>query len=163
MADLHIYCACRLIELKWMMPFDHTTSAGYLTNHMARLFFEELRKRIEYLGIVPGQFPALLALWEREGQTQRDLVEQLDIEQATMANTLNRMERDGLITRTDHPTDKRARVIFLTDKARTIRDDAYAAASTVNEIAMANLSSKEREQFIDFMQRTIQTIQESRR
>ncbi len=144
------------------MPFDHTTSAGYLTNHMARLFFEELRKGIDYLGIVPGQFPTLLALWERDGQTQRELVDKLDIEQATMANTLNRMERDGLITRADHPTDKRARIVRLTDNAKKIRDEAYAAASTVNDMALANLSSKEREQFIDYMQRTISAIQQSR-
>ena len=144
------------------MLFDHTKSAGYLTNHMARLFFEELRKRIEHLGIVPGQFPALLALWEQDGQTQRELVEKLDIEQATMANTLNRMERDGLIKRVDHPTDKRAKVILLAEKAKSIRDEAYAAASTVNDMALAGLSVEERKRFIDYMQRTIHTIQESR-
>ena len=144
------------------MLFVHTKSAGYLTNHMARLFFEELRKRIEHLGIVPGQFPALLALWEQDGQTQRELVEKLDIEQATMANTLNRMERDGLIKRVDHPTDKRAKVILLAEKAKSIRDEAYAAASTVNDMALAGLSVEERKRFIDYMQRTIHTIQESR-
>ena len=141
------------------MRFDHMSSAGYLVNHMARLFFEELRKRIEHLGIVPGQFPALLALWVEDGQTQRDLVKKLDIEQATMANTLNRMERDGLITRVDHPTDGRAKIILLTDKARSVRDDAYAAATSVNSMALAELSEEEREQFIDYMRRTIQTLQ----
>ncbi|WP_299356937.1 MarR family transcriptional regulator [uncultured Shimia sp.] len=141
------------------MTFNHTTSAGYLVNHMARLFFEELRKKIEPLGIVPGQFPALLALWQQDGQTQRELVEKLDVEQATMANTLNRMQRDGLIVRMDHPTDGRAKVICLTDKARLVRDDAYAAATTVNDAALAALSPDERVQFIDFMQRTIKTLQ----
>jgi DNA-binding MarR family transcriptional regulator len=140
------------------MEFDHNTSAGYLINHVARLFFEGLRKRIEPLGIVPGQFPALLALWQKDGQTQKELVEKLDIEQATMANTLNRMERDGLILRKDHPTDGRAKTIWLTPKAISIRDDAYHAASTVNEMALADLSPDEREQFIGTMQRVIRTF-----
>ena len=140
------------------MSFDHNTSAGYLVNHMARLFFEELRKRIEPMGIVPGQFPALLALWQKDGQTQRELVDKLDVEQATMANTLNRMERNGLIQRLDHPTDGRAKVICLTEKARSVRDDAYAAASAVNDVALATLSTEERETFIDLMQRTISTL-----
>ena len=142
------------------MKFDHKSSAGYLANHMARLFFEELRKRIHHLGIVPGQFPALLALWVEDGQTQRELVEKLDIEQATMANTLNRMERDGLITREDHPSDGRAKVIRLTPKALGIRNDAYAAATSVNEQALTDLTPDERKQFIDFMQRTIRALQE---
>lgn len=140
------------------MTFDRNSSAGYLIHHMARLCFEELRKRIEPLGIVPGQFPALLALWQQDAQTQSELVTKLDVEQATIANTLNRMERDGLITRREHPDDGRARVIYLTDKAKMIRDDAYAAAAEVNSNMLDDLSHEERSQFIDFMQRTIRTL-----
>lgn len=140
------------------MSFDHNFSAGYLVNHMARLFFEELRKRIEPLGIVPGQFPALLALWQKDGQTQKELVEALDVEQATMANTLNRMERDGLIIRKDHPTDGRAKIICLTDKAQSVRDDAYAYANSVNDIALADFTPEEREMFMHFMRRTIRAL-----
>lgn len=143
------------------MTFNHSKSAGYLVNHIARLFFEALRKEIDPLGIVPGQFPALLALWQQDEQTQRELVEKLDVEQATMANTLNRMERDGLIQRRDHPTDGRAKVICLTEKARAIRDDAYVAASSVNDTALAGFSPEERELFITFMQRIIRTLQKT--
>lgn len=143
------------------MTFDKNTSAGYLVNYMARLMFEELRHRIEPLGIVPGQFPALLALWQKDGQTQKELVDKLDVEQATMANTLNRMERDGLIQRKDHPTDRRAKIICLTDKARSVRDDAYTAATTVNEKALADLTPEEVAQFVDFMQRTVRTLKKS--
>lgn len=140
------------------MTFDHNASAGYLVHHLARLFFEELRKRIEPLGIVPGQFPALLALWQKDGQTQKELIEKLDIEQATMANTLNRMERDGLIRRKDHPTDGRAKIICLTEKAVAVRNEAYAAASSVNEMALADLSPEEQELFIGFVQRILHTL-----
>lgn len=140
------------------MVFDHNVSAGYLVNHMARLFFDELRKRIEPLGIVPGQFPTLLALWQKDGQTQKELVEALDVEQATMANTLNRMERDGLIIRKDHPSDGRAKIICLTDKARDVREDAYSYATSVNDIALADFTPEERELFIGFMQRTIRAL-----
>ena len=140
------------------MEFDHMQSAGYLVNHIARLFAEGLRKRVEPLGIVPGQFPALLELWVQDGQTQKQLVEKLDIEQATLANTLARMERDGLITRTEHPEDRRAKIVNLTEKSIAIRDDAYAAASETNASAMASLSKEEQAQFVDFMQRIIRTL-----
>ncbi|MEO1308563.1 MAG: MarR family transcriptional regulator [Pseudomonadota bacterium] len=143
------------------MSFDHMSSAGYLVHHMARLFAEELRRRIEPLGIVPGQFPALLILWQEDGKTQKELVDRLDVEQATMANTLNRMERDGLVVRKDHPDDGRARIICLTDKAKKIRDGAYAAASETNAAALTNLTPEEREQFVALMRRTIQTIRAS--
>ena len=133
-------------------------SAGYLVNHIARLFADGLRKRVEPLGIVPGQFPALLELWIEDGQTQKQLVEKLDIEQATLANTLARMERDGLIVRTPHPGDGRAKIVRLTDKAKAIRDDAYAAASETNDQAMSAFSAEERRQFVELMQRIVTTL-----
>ncbi|WP_415400975.1 MarR family winged helix-turn-helix transcriptional regulator [Tateyamaria sp. SN3-11] len=140
------------------MSFDRMSSHGYLVHHIARMCFERLRVRIEPLGIVPGQFPALLALWQQDGQTQRELVEKLDVEQATMANTLNRMERDGLVERREHPSDGRARVVYLTEKARAIRDDAYAAAMEVNADTLEDFTEEERLQYIEFMQRTIRTL-----
>ena len=135
------------------------TSAGYLVNYMARLFAEGLRKRIVPLGIVPGQFPALLALWERDGLTQKELLEQVAIEQATLANTLARMERDGLIVRKEHPADARARTIHLTEKARSIRSAAYKAAIETNAEALAGLSDEERQEFLNLIGRTISSLQ----
>lgn len=131
-------------------------SPGYLANHVARLFASGLQERIKPLGIVPGQFPALLELFERDGLTQKELVGRLDVEQATLANTLARMERDGLITRREHPADSRARTIHLTEKARAIRERAYEAANDTNEAVLAGLAPDERRQFIALMQKTIQ-------
>ncbi len=144
------------------MQFEKDKSAGYLANHMARLFAQALQQRIKPLGIVTGQFPALLALWERDGLTQKEMVARLGIEQATMANTLSRMERDGLIRRTPHPTDARAQQVWLTPQAKSIRDSAYAAANTTNGIALDGLSDQERELLIEFMGRVIGALEGDR-
>ena len=127
-------------------------------NHVARLFAEGLRQRIAPLGIVPGQFPALLELWETDGQTQKQLVEKLDIEQATMADTLARMERDGLVVRKEHPQDGRAKLIFLTPKAKAIRDQAYKAANETNAVALGQFSKSEKKQFLDLINKAIATL-----
>ena len=140
------------------MDFDKDDSAGFLINHLARLFAKELQMRIQPLGIVTGQFPILLELWEKDGVTQRDLLAKLDIEQATLANTLTRMQRDGLITRTKDPNDARAQQIWLTKRALERREAAYGAANTVNRDALAELSNKEQKQFFDLMRKIIRTM-----
>ena len=122
---------------------------------MARLFEKGLYRRIEPLGLAPAQFMTLLVLWEQDGVTQQDLRLHLDVEQATMANTLKRMERDGLITRRAHKSDKRARLIYLTDKARELRGEATAAAKSQNAFALGGLSEQERAQLMSLMQRVI--------
>ena len=52
-------------------PLRPASSVGYQVNRLARLFEVALRNRIAAYGVVPGQFPALLALYERDRQTQR--------------------------------------------------------------------------------------------
>ncbi len=97
----------------------------------------------------------LLELWEEDGPTQKQLVKKLDVEQATMANTLTRMTRDCLITRKPHASDGRARIIFLTEKTRRLKQPALDAAMAQNEQALSPLSDDERGLFIDMMRRVI--------
>ena len=137
------------------MKFEKENSAGYLVNHMARLFAKGLQDRIAPLGIVIGQFPILLELWQKDGVSQRELLAKLDVEQATLANTLNRMERDGLIKRTKHPADARAQQIWLTKQTMQLRDGAYQSAQDQNKAALGALNDAEQAQLIDFMRRII--------
>ncbi|WP_109312772.1 MarR family winged helix-turn-helix transcriptional regulator [Ruegeria sp. AU67] len=143
------------------MDFEKENSAGYLVNHMARLFAKELQHRIAPLGIVVGQFPVLLELWLKDGVNQKDLLARIDVEQATLANTLNRMERDGLIKRTKNPADARAQLIWLTEKAAALRNSAYESAQNVNSQALQVLTEPERAQFMDYMRRVISGIRSS--
>ncbi|MEM7318354.1 MAG: MarR family winged helix-turn-helix transcriptional regulator [Pseudomonadota bacterium] len=107
------------------------------------------------MGIVIGQFPILLELWQKDGVSQRDLLKNLDIEQATLANTLNRMERDGLIIRKRNPSDARVQQIWLTAKARDIQVRAYQAANDQNQAALKALSEAERTQLMIIMRKVI--------
>lgn len=141
------------------MAFRKDRSAGFLANHMARLFAKGLQERIRPLGLAPAQFMTLLALWDEDGLTQRDLLLRLDVEQATMANTLTRMERDGLIERRSNPDDGRSQSIHLTERARALRAPATAAAAAQNELALAGLGAAERQQFLDLMRRVIAAMQ----
>lgn len=142
------------------MAFEKTKSAGFLVNHLARLFANGLAAEIAPLGLAPAQFMALLELWERDGLTQADLVLRLDVEQATLANTLSRMERDGLIHRTPHPEDSRARLIWLTERARNLEAPAKKAASQLNRRALEGLDEKAASAFLSSLNIVINTMRQ---
>ena len=144
------------------MEFSRTTSAGYLVNHLGRLFSQQLARRIGALGLAPAQFMTLCELFEKDGQTQRELVEHLAVEQATMANTLGRLERNGLIERRPHPVDGRAQTVHLTQKARTLIEPARREAADVNADLMAGLPPAERDLFISMLTRLIAAAQSDR-
>lgn len=134
-------------------------SLGYQVNHLARLLERALRLRIGEYGVVPGQFAQLLALYEQEGLTQRELCERVQIEQPTMANTLQRMERDGLIHRVPDPQDRRQAKVLLSDRARDLQEPLVAAAHEVNGAATGGLDATEVALLLSLIARAIENLE----
>jgi DNA-binding MarR family transcriptional regulator len=140
------------------MDFDRKESAAYLANLLAKAASRALHARADGAGFAPGQFPVLLELWGGDGLTQRELLDRLDIEQATMANTLSRMERDGLILRRRHPKDRRAQLVFLTTRGRALRETAMAAASATEEALFQGFRRFERELVLEYMRMVLTNL-----
>jgi DNA-binding MarR family transcriptional regulator len=142
------------------MGFNRLDSAAYLASQMAKGFARSLQQRAAKLGFSPGQFPILLELWSEDGLTQKQLLERVDIEQATMANTLSRMERDGLVERRPHPSDKRAQLIFLTSRAAAMQADAIEAALAADTDLLKNFRQFERELLLEYIKRVLENAKQ---
>src|SRR6516165_442174 len=120
-------------------PLRPASSVGYQVNRLARLFEAALRERIAAYGVVPGQFPALLALFEQDGRTQRELCEVASVDQSTMAKTLARMRRDGLVREQPDPRDGRRTRYYLTPRARGLETSLSAAGHEVIALATRDI------------------------
>lgn len=128
-------------------------------NHIARQFAILLGEGLKPLGIAPAQFPILLELWQKDGLSQQELVERADLKQATIANTLARMERDGLITREPNPDDARSRLIMLTEQARALQQSTEIAQA-INQTALSDLSANEQKLFLEMAAKIVARQQE---
>lgn len=137
------------------MAFDRSHCATYLAGQLAKGFTRSLQSRAAALGFSPGQFPVLLELWQEDGLTQKQLLNRLEVEQATLANTLMRMERRGLIKREPHPQDRRAQVIRLTDAGRNLERQAIDAAAEADAALFDGFRKFERELMIEYMRMAI--------
>ncbi len=118
-------------------------SLGYLVNRAARAFANRLATELRPFDVGIGQWAVLLHLWANDGLTQAELARRVAIEQPTMVRTIDRMERDGLVTRTPDPADRRASRIMLTDRGRALRDDLVPLAAKVNRTATATMTDEE--------------------
>lgn len=123
-------------------------SLGFQVARLRRLLGDELRRRLEPHTVAPAQFAALLALFRQDGLTQAELCVRLDVEQPTMANTLTRMQRDGLVSRAPDPTDRRRSRILLTARARALEADLVHAARAGNAAALRGLDDAEVDEFM---------------
>jgi DNA-binding MarR family transcriptional regulator len=118
-------------------------SLGYLVNRLARSMASQLAAELRPTGVGIGQWAILLILWARDGLSQAELSRLVAIEPPTMVRTIDRMVRDGLVTRGPDPRDARVSLIFLTAKGRALRDDLVPKAVAVNAANLGRLTARE--------------------
>ncbi|MAI06236.1 MAG: hypothetical protein CBC47_03765 [Alphaproteobacteria bacterium TMED87] len=142
------------------MAVRRQDALGYQIGLLNRLFDRMLEIELLEFNVSPGQYPSLIMLFEEDGLTQADLCRRIHVEQPTMANTLKRMERDGLIRREPDSIDKRQTRIFLTHLAKNIKLSLIEKARTVPETAMKGLNNDEKEKFFALMSKLIENLNE---
>ena len=73
---------------------------------------------------------------------------------------LERMEKQGLITRIQDPSDKRKTMLFLTDKARSLKNDYNEVSNQMGDIYYRGFSEEEIRQFEGYLDRVRNNLEE---
>ena len=126
-----------------MFDADFFSRPAHLINRAARLMARLGDELLAPYGFSVGQLPVLGMLSEGEALPQKLLAQGAKIEQPSMAQMLNRMERDGLIRRSPDPDDKRSHLISLTEDARSRLPDVLSEMTRGGSDALAGLSPDE--------------------
>jgi DNA-binding MarR family transcriptional regulator len=92
----------------------------------AHSFVQAYKPFLEPEGLTYPQYLVLLELWQRDGQTVKQLGEPLFLDSGTLTPMLKRMEASGWITRRRDADDERVVRISLTDRAQAFRARARA-------------------------------------
>lgn len=129
-------------------------SFGYLVHDVARLFARRFNQRaLRFLGLTRSQCRVLGCLARHEGINQAGLADLLEIKPMTLVRQLDRMEQDGWIVRRPDPSDRRARRLVLTEKARPILARILDLSTEIRLEAFADLSEEEGRHLIDLLRR----------
>lgn len=101
---------------------------------LARRFDEELRP----FGLTNGQFSLLMSLNRPEPPAMGPVASLLAMDRTTLTAALKPLERSGLIKVSQDPSDRRSRILILTDKGRDLLARAVPVwEATHNEIEQA--------------------------
>lgn len=132
---------------------------SHLISRAGRLLVRVADTRLRPLGLSSGQLPVLAALAGGQVLAQKELARLARIEQPTMAQTLARMERDGLTQRRPDPADKRSSLISLCPAAEEKMGQVVDVLLGGNEEALQGLDHAEREVLADLLRRVIANLE----
>jgi DNA-binding MarR family transcriptional regulator len=140
------------------MAIRRIDSLGYQLGLLNRLYDRCLQDALKEYGVAPGQFAPLVMLFEEDGLTQAELCRRINVEQPTMANTLERMERDGLVKRKADSDDRRRAHVFLTSRAKDIQAQVMEAARAVSNRTVAKLTAGEQDDMFRLVARMVENL-----
>src|SRR5215472_15637628 len=103
-------------------------SSGYMVRDAHRAFQRLLERRIAPYGVTRGQWYFLRVLWTADGLSQRELSARVGMMEPTTVIALRSMERAQLIRRLRADDDRRKVRVFLTTKAKRLRDELLTVA-----------------------------------
>lgn len=103
-------------------------------------FGKAYRPILDELGLTYTQYITLICLYERDGQTVRELGQSLFLESNTLTPILKKLEEMGYVNRERALADERQVVVSLTDAGRELREKA---AKGGNLLAATGLTAEE--------------------
>ncbi|GAA1560711.1 MarR family transcriptional regulator [Kribbella hippodromi] len=99
----------------------------------ARTVIALYRPVLEPMGLTHPQYLVMLALWEHEPVSVKELSRMLQLEPATLSPLLKRLEAAGLLSRARSVMDERSLAVSLTGKGRALRDQALEVPPAIVE------------------------------
>lgn len=106
----------------------------------SRLWRLALDKRLKHLGIgQSGWVTIAMIAKSAEPMSQRALADLVGVEGPSMVSMLDRLERDGFVTRAASPTDRRVKLVHLTDAGRTVYAEVMKEATAFRADLLAGV------------------------
>lgn len=122
-----------------MKTLDPDLTVGFLIHDVSRMMRGWFDARAQHLGLTRAQWRVLMQLAAREGASQRELAEILEIDTVTLGRHIDRLERDMWLERRPDPNDRRVWRLHLTPSARPTMDEMEALALELNEAVLTGL------------------------
>jgi DNA-binding MarR family transcriptional regulator len=132
---------------------DPHQNLGFLLNDVLRLYKRRFEERARQHSLTLYQCKALLFLSRNEGVSQKRLSELIEVDPMGLVRMLDRMEADGWVERRSDPDDRRARSLYVTEKARPILEHIDELAVATRTEALSGLSMEERTTLVQLLQR----------
>ena len=123
----------------------------------------QIQKLIRGKEIFKGQFPILEIICCNEGCTQKFIADSLMVSQASIALSVKRLVKAGMIEKTVDENNLRCNRIYPTDKGRAMKEQLAEIHNSVDEMTFKGFSDAEIGTLEKFFSHMIDNLSEDRK
>jgi DNA-binding MarR family transcriptional regulator len=134
---------------------DLWSRPGFLIRRLHQLHVAVFLEECGDYDVTPVQYAVLSVLYRGEALDQVSVAAEVGIDRNNAADVLRRLERRGFVERVASKTDKRAKLNRITDAGRSFVEDAHADMERAQDRFTGSLNKRDRERFIDLLQKVM--------
>lgn len=113
----------------------------YSASHAFNRIYKPL---LDGLGLTYPQYLVMVALWQEDNQSVRNIGEKMYLESSTLTPLLKRLEAAGLVSRKRDPKDERSVRVSLTGDGKALRAKAEEIPTCILEATGLDLETAKR-------------------
>jgi DNA-binding MarR family transcriptional regulator len=143
-----------LVGMTAMAPSRTEPDLSFLLDHSSHVLRTRMAAALADIGLTARMHCVLVHALEEE-RTQIQLAEIGDMDKTTMVVTVDALEKSGLAERRPSSTDRRARIIAVTEEGARVAARSQEIVDRVHAEALATLPTDERAVFLRAMNRLV--------
>ena len=126
------------------MNVDFESSLIYILTQLTNAYRIQLERTMCKIGLHSGQIFILISLWKIDGQSQVDLVKDLNLSAPTINKMVKSLTVNGFVKCQKCPTDGRIMRVFLTDKGKQCQNIVAEEWVNFESISFSPLTDTEK-------------------
>jgi DNA-binding MarR family transcriptional regulator len=135
---------------------DEPKSVGRYISCIYRNFHKYMHEQLKQYDLGSGQFHFLMMLYKKDGVNQETLAETLNIDKATSARAIKKLEEKGYVIRIKDDNDRRNYNIFLTGKAKKLHPKIKSILKNWTDLLLKNITKREQDQLFKLLEKIAQ-------
>ena len=138
----------------------HKPTPMMILNEVSHLMMDRIRSNHDELFAQRSIRLLIIELARKDGRTQLDLVKATHLKAPTVSVAMQKLEKEGIVTRRPDEYDQCAIRVFLTEKGREMDNRTRKSIHDAEEIAMVRLSEEERETLTKLLLKILEGLME---
>lgn len=120
---------------------------GYLIYQAQRAIHQTINQSFIKAGlpIIVEQWPVLMELFHSNGSSHQYIAEKTRKDKTTVTRLIATMERNGLVECKQDEIDRRKKLIFYTEKAKSLKHEIETVLSEVNKTLLTDVCCNDEE------------------
>lgn len=115
-------------------------------------------QKLEKYGLTLSQVAVLIQLWKKDGITQKDVQENLDLRPASVTGLVDVLTEKGFIVRRQDEEDGRLKRLYLTDAGRKLEDLSTNIIEEIEEAMTQGFSVDEKVIFLSWLKKVYDNL-----